>query len=65
MILPTKEEVKLCNIIDSSDSTEEEKKIAEKSSFEIRKENLKEMDEAGLELFSKQYNFEFSWEDKI
>ena len=38
MILPTKEEVKLCNIIDSSDSTEEEKKIAEKSSFEIRKE---------------------------
>ena len=26
---------------------------------------LKEMDEAGLELFSKQYNLEFSWEDKI
>jgi hypothetical protein len=23
------------------------------------------MDEAGLELFSKQYNLEFSWEDKI
>lgn len=41
MILPTKEEVKLCNIIDSSDSTEEEKKIAEKSSFEIRKEKSK------------------------
>jgi len=41
MILPTKEEVKLCNIIDSSDSIEEEKKIAEKSSFEIRKEKSK------------------------
>lgn len=26
---------------------------------------LKEMDEAGLELFSKQYNLEFYWEDKI
>lgn len=26
---------------------------------------LKEMDEAGLELFSKRYNLEFSWEDKI
>lgn len=61
MILPTKEEVKLCDIIDSSDSTEEEKRVAEKRSFEIRKE----MDEAGLELFSKQYNLEFSWEDKI
>lgn len=30
MILPTKEEVKLCDIIDSSDSTEEEKRVAEK-----------------------------------
>lgn len=41
MILPTKEEVKLCDIIDSSDSTEEEKRVAEKRLLEIRKEKSK------------------------
>ena len=37
------------------------RELQKKRSFEIRKE----MDEAGIELFSKQYNLEFSWEDKI